>query len=241
MHIQGAIDTSVGAVQYEEQGGRSIRVYCQGERDRRVHNLMYFVSSNELESGQDNITELVFNGKWEKGATLPVALRGSSLAVVTYPTDGPRIRLYYQTDDLTIKEHCFETNHWAPGRCRVPLSLLLVAYLFCSITGDFDGGKAPGCVPINAVGCPSNVSSQSLYVFWSNTQNEIVGKTLQQDTWEPVNTVFGNLKPGTRFAVLQCDKGKEMKIFCQTADDSVEEISKDGDSWNGGSKIISVN
>ena len=112
--------------------------------------------------------------------------------------------------------------------------------LLCSTIGDFDGGKAPGCVPINAVTYLSDDYRQSLYVFWSNAQNEIVGKTLQRDTWGPLDTVFGNLKSGTRFAVLQCDKGKDMKIYYQTADDSVQEISNDGDSWNGESNVIPV-
>ena len=95
----------------------------------------------------------------------------------------------------------------------------------------------PGCIP----GFPQyQMMTARDRIYSAVAQNEIVGKALQRDTWGPLDTVFGNLKSGTRFAVLQCDKGKDMKIYYQTADDSVQEISNDGDSWNGESKVIPV-
>lgn len=115
MNIQVATNTSIAAIQYEEQGRLIIRVYCQGEKGR-LYVLFPFVSPSEPELSHDNIREFVFDGNWERGATLPVALRGSSLAVVTYPFEGRRIRLYYQTDDLSIKEHLFDSSYWTPSR-----------------------------------------------------------------------------------------------------------------------------
>ncbi|SJL10242.1 uncharacterized protein ARMOST_13626 [Armillaria ostoyae] len=70
MKIQAATNTSIAAVQYgDDQGGVHIRVYCQ-----------------ELVSGA--IKELCNDGYWFRGATLPVALSGSSLAVVAYSWNG---------------------------------------------------------------------------------------------------------------------------------------------------------
>jgi Fungal fucose-specific lectin len=76
-----------------------------------------------LESGSNTITELRYNGKdWSK-LTLPVtdALSGTGLAAVTYYTapDVRHIRLYYQADDLSLRDIGYSGSTWAPGQYLV--------------------------------------------------------------------------------------------------------------------------
>ncbi|KAK0430772.1 fungal fucose-specific lectin-domain-containing protein [Armillaria borealis] len=88
MEIRAATNASIAAMQYTyAEGGVHIRVYCQGKEGCRTSSR----------------------------ATLPVALSGSSLAAVAYWKNGPQLLVYYQTDDLSIKEHCIdEHGKWFP-------------------------------------------------------------------------------------------------------------------------------
>ncbi|KAK0438157.1 fungal fucose-specific lectin-domain-containing protein [Desarmillaria tabescens] len=203
MKIQAATNTSIAAMQYgDDRGGVYIRVYCQ-----------------ELGSGA--IKEFCNNGYWFRGATLPVALSGSSLAAVVYSWNGLQLRVYYQTDDLSIKEHCIndKSGEWFPGK--------------------LDFGKAPGCVPISAIGYGTSNGGAELHVYWRNLDNEIVG-TKNTGSWGPVNTVVGGLKPGTQFAAAQWSNGKNLRLYYQTADDSVLEMVNDSGFWVGGATVGNV-
>ncbi|KAK0485377.1 fungal fucose-specific lectin-domain-containing protein [Armillaria luteobubalina] len=199
MRIQAATNTSIAAIQYgDDRGGVHIRVYCQ-----------------ELASGA--IKELCNDGYWSRGATLPGALSGSSIAAVAYSWNGLQLRVYYQTDDLSIKEHCLNDNsEWFPGK--------------------LDFGKAPGCVPISALGYGTSDGGAELHVYWRNLENEIVG-TKNTGSWGPVNKVVGGLKPGTQFAAAQWSNGKNLRLYYQTADDSVLEMVNDGTSWVDGASV----
>ncbi|KAK0184055.1 fungal fucose-specific lectin-domain-containing protein [Armillaria mellea] len=199
MKIQAATNTSIAAIQYgDDQGGVHIRVYCQ-----------------ELASGA--IKELCNDGYWFRGATLPDALRGSSIAAVAYLWSGLQLRVYYQTNDLSIKEHCLNDNSgWFPGK------------------SDF--GKTPGYVPISALGYGTSDGGAELHVYWRNLENQIVG-TKNTGSWGPVNKVVGGLKPGTQFAAAQWSNGKNLRLYYQTADDSVLEMVNDGASWVNGASV----
>ena len=37
---------------------------------------------------------------------LPLALSGTGIAALAYNLNGWRFRVYYQTDDLVLREHC---------------------------------------------------------------------------------------------------------------------------------------
>lgn len=102
---------------------------------------------------------------------------------------------------------------------------------FWSLIGDFKPGKAPGCVPISAVGW--NDGSLKLNVYWRSLDNEIVGMSCT-DSWGPVNTIVKGLKPGTQFAATQWGNGAYLRLYYQARDDSVLEICNDQRSWVGG-------
>jgi len=101
------------------------------------------------------------------------------------------------------------------------------------IIGEFNFGKAPGCVPISALGYGTSDGGAELHVYWRNLQDEIVG-TKNTGSWGPVNKVVGGLKPGTQFAAAQWSNGKNVKLYYQGADDSVLELRNDGESWFDG-------
>ncbi|KAK0490451.1 hypothetical protein IW261DRAFT_13667 [Armillaria novae-zelandiae] len=62
--------------------------------------------------------ELCNDGYWLRGATLSDILRGSSITAVAYSWNGLQLRVYHQTDDLSIKEHCLnDSSGWFPGQC----------------------------------------------------------------------------------------------------------------------------
>ncbi|PBK60954.1 fucose-specific lectin [Armillaria solidipes] len=205
MKIQAATNTSIAAIQSVDfMGVVHIRVYCQ-----------------DITSGA--IKEFCNDGHWFRGEVLPVALSGSSLAAVAYPWKGLQIRLYYQTVDLSIKEHCKDKGgKWFPGK------------------SDF--GKAPGCVPISALGYGTGDGGFKLHVYWRNLENKIV--TMKNTgSWGSVNMVVGGLKPGIQFAAAQWNTRKNLRLYYQTADDSVLEVwneSNDGDSRLGGAIVRSA-
>ncbi|OJA19207.1 hypothetical protein AZE42_06768 [Rhizopogon vesiculosus] len=198
MQIQAATNTSIAAFQYgDDQGGVHIRVYCQ-------------------ELASNTIKEFCNDGYWFRGTILPVALSGSSLAAVTYWWNGLQMRLYYQDDDLSIKEHCLDERGWFPGKLNF--------------------GKAPGCAPISALGYCTSDGGAKLHVYWRNLENEIVGME-NAGSWGPVNKVVGGLKPGTNFVAAQWSNGEFLRLYHQTADNSVLEICNNGDSWFGGAIV----
>ena len=40
----------------------------------------------------------------------------NGLAALAYHWDGLQLRIYYQADDLALKEHCFNKNGWFQGQ-----------------------------------------------------------------------------------------------------------------------------
>ncbi len=99
-----------------------------------------------------------------------------------------------------------------------------------------DFGKAPGCVPISALGYGTSDGGAELQVYWRNLENQIVG-TKNTGSWGSVNKVVGGLKPGTQFAAAQWSNGMNLRLYYQTADDSVLEMVNDGASWVGGASV----
>jgi hypothetical protein len=56
-------------------------------------------------------------------------------------------------------------------------------------------------------------------------------------SWGSVNKVIGGLKPGTQFAAAQWNNGRNMRLYYQTADDSLLELVNDGATWVGGTIV----
>ena len=70
------------------------------------------------EAGSRAIIELCKDHHWTRGSRLPDALDGTSISAVVYH-DGTQVqyRVYYQAEDLSLREHCFSHDEkgWFPG------------------------------------------------------------------------------------------------------------------------------
>jgi len=105
-------NSRIGAVQY---GGVHVRVYYQRE-NYLSSNAIHLLKHRE-EAGSQAIKELCHDGlNWYEGALcLPGAFGGTSIAAVVCHLDG-QLRVYYQTEDLSLREHCHDSKGWWPGQ-----------------------------------------------------------------------------------------------------------------------------
>ena len=77
--------------------------------------------------GSNRIQEISHNVRWSRGATLPAALNGSSIAAVVHQLHNQwRFRVYYQAESLDIREQCFnmgQNNNWFAGASLLSFAL----------------------------------------------------------------------------------------------------------------------
>ncbi|KAI0340287.1 hypothetical protein BDW22DRAFT_1379022 [Trametopsis cervina] len=199
LNVQASQKTSISAIACrDDKGGVQIRVYCQ-------------------ESGSIKIREFTHDGCWRRSAILPDALDGSSISAVTYRFQNQlQIRVYYQSEDLTIMEHCLNNSGW--------------------FKGEMPPEKAPGCTPISALGYSLTDGGCHLHVYWIDVKKRIVGtKNVGYPGWQPMQVAVTGLKSGSHFALLEWETGKHLRLFYQTAQsgNSLTESSNDGDDkWS---------
>lgn len=78
---------------------------------------VFILTHGLLEEGSKQIKELCYdNGRWARGSILPAAVRGTSIATILCQPDRLDIRVYYQAEDLSIREHVYDLRKgWSPG------------------------------------------------------------------------------------------------------------------------------
>lgn len=116
----------------------NLRVYYQGE----YHQLHLSASLTHMEEyGSFAIRELHYDGsRWRQGILyLTGALEGTSIAAVAHRSQNEpqtHIRMYYQTEDLSLKEHAYNNIRWSPGSfvIRVPCHLFHLIVIHCRQT-----------------------------------------------------------------------------------------------------------
>jgi hypothetical protein len=111
-NVHVASNSSIAAVQWKDYSGIQIRLYCQGkyaEPHSPQHDL------TEAESTSDAVQEYCSGNPWTRGATLPTACPGSSIAAAKWMQDGIHLRIYYQDPGLALKEHCWDGG-WYEGK-----------------------------------------------------------------------------------------------------------------------------
>ncbi|THH31406.1 hypothetical protein EUX98_g2796 [Antrodiella citrinella] len=210
MNIQAAPNTSFAAVHHGRQGdGLYIRVYYQEPISRHIQELCH--------DGQH----------WSKGSLIPcTALYGTRLAA-TVSTEAtavePRLRLYYQTNDLSIKDCRYESGEWVPGELNAP--------------------RAPGWTPISAF-CSSSKAEplHKTHVYWRDVSNDLVETVSSgDDRWGPVTKLegTGQTAPGTQFAVASWSDDEHLRIYYQGSNDSILEACQDSPqtSWYEGDTV----
>ena len=116
MNIRTSANTRIGAIQYADCGGVHIRVYCQGEYHLSLKGHLFIEYLKG--AGSRAIRELCNDGHWFNGSLdLPDALDGTTIAAVAYNWGGrTNIRVYYQAEDLSLREHCHDNKGWYPGQ-----------------------------------------------------------------------------------------------------------------------------
>ena len=82
------------------------------------------LSRRREEDGSNVIAELCNDGSWHNGELrLAGALEGTNIAVVTYNFQSQRqTHIYYQTENLSLSEHCHNGSGWFAGQFVSPVS-----------------------------------------------------------------------------------------------------------------------
>ncbi|KAI0750261.1 fucose-specific lectin [Daedaleopsis nitida] len=188
-NVQAAAHSSLAAFTFDDAGQTSIRVYYQ-EAD-----------SNKLQE------HCYTNEKWFRGATnLPVALSGTGLAAIAYFFHGQQQhRLYYQAEDLHIREHAFVGTSWHAG--------------------EFDGGANPSQCPLGALYASGR--GVVLDVYWMDSKQQIVHSVQVNSVWANGHVTQQSLKSGAKFAVGQWEGGKHVRVYFQSQDGVLRELCKD--------------
>ncbi|KAL1745430.1 fungal fucose-specific lectin-domain-containing protein [Schizophyllum fasciatum] len=200
LNVQCDHYTSIGALQYHDDAGQHVRLYCQEQGLRRIQEFSYD------------------DGHWTRGAILPAAIAGTGISALAYNLEGLRLRVYYQTGDLVLREHCLnvaeDSSKWFEGGLNV--------------------GMAPGRTQISAL--YETVHGVALSVYWLNLQSEVTRAVQKGDTWD-VSKVVGPLFPSARFTAAQ--GGQLLHVFYQTIDNSVQEVRNDNffPRWRPGDRI----
>lgn len=122
---------------------------------------------------------------------------------------------------------------------------MILQILACSlnrvlaILGELKISKAPKCVPISSIGYTTSDGVVILYVYWHNPENEIVGMKYN-GSWGPTYRVVENSKPNTRFAAAHWSDAEHLRLYYQSADNSVLEVCNDSDFWFDGAILGSA-
>ena len=109
--------------------GVHIRVYCLSEYRPPQDTVRLLKSLTDLETSK--VEELANDGNWHKGDMhISDADLGTGLAAVAYYSEEQtQIRVYYQAEDVTLKEHCHNNKGWFSGQLAPqynPICLLLI-------------------------------------------------------------------------------------------------------------------
>lgn len=117
LNVKTLVNTRIAAFRHDSDGSGHICIYCQGEHCLSLRRCQFIETLAGV--GYRAITELGQDSHWDWGrrTRLPDALDGTSIAGVAYP-DGARgkYHVYYQTEDLSLREHCLTRGgEWHSG------------------------------------------------------------------------------------------------------------------------------
>ena len=198
-----------------------------------------------LEEGSNAIQEFYTDYSWRRGAKLPGALSGTSIAATGWPGSrgGSQARVYYQAEDLTIRVYKLDDGIWTAGKCfvlrtpgpsrndrpesiyekPVPMHTQICALhevWHCVVDDPSVGGF---------VRVPD--------VYWLDSTGWIIRYTEVQGSWKE-SRVVGPLLCGAKFAVSSWEHGRYVRIYYQSPDYRVLEVcSDDGSVWYAGAFV----
>jgi len=185
------------------------------------------------------IGELCNDGHWFKGELrLPGTLDGTSIAATTYNwSNQTQVRLYYQAEDLSLREHCYDNKGWYPGQFIISIHQPHPSERdLNSFKGEWNPGRVQGRNPISAVAFALDDGGAEIRVYWRNLQDEIVASA-NTGSWGPATKIIEGIGSGFQFTALQWEQGKHVRLYYQNSAGVVlEHCSGDsGKTWNTGS------
>jgi len=172
-----------------------------------VHIRVYY-----QESGTNTLRELGNDGSWYQGQlNVKNVLGGTGIAAVNYYFQKQnQIRVYYQSIDLTLHEYGYNTSGW--------------------FEGAFNPGQATAVTPISAIA----FGGVELQVYYRDSAGRVVFASNTGAWGKPV--VIEPIGPGYKFAVLQMESGKYLRLYYQLFNGNLTEFySNDGGkNWSVG-------
>ncbi|KAL0632000.1 hypothetical protein Q9L58_009126 [Maublancomyces gigas] len=168
-------------------GGPNIRLYYQKPNDPAIQELCWGPSG------------------WSAGSTLPAACNGSSLAAIYWDN---HIRVYYQTLDLQLREHCWD-GKWAVGGFNY---------------------TAPFGTPLAAI---TWTNQPQIRVYWANNSNQLVEGAWSGKWNNP--TVLTDIIPNSSLSAICWDNIK-IRVYFQSVGYIVQEWAW-GNGWAKGATI----
>ena len=189
------------------------------------------------------IGELCNDGGWHKGSLyLPGALDGTSIAATTYNLDDQtQIHIYYQDEDLSLREHCHNGEEWSRGQFVSAVQSHPSDQNRNCVKGEWNPGRVQGGNPITAVAYASGDDSAQIQVYWRNLQEEIVFSKFAGG-WGATTKVVGGIGSCLWLALLQWEKGTFLRLYHQNRAGVVVEHCSDngGKTWVPGWQVGGV-
>ncbi|KAH8745417.1 fungal fucose-specific lectin-domain-containing protein [Hyaloscypha sp. PMI_1271] len=95
LRVRAAANTSIAAVNWDNNGTRIIRVYCQV-------------------AGSNRIQEFYGESQWKRGDSPCIARIGTSIAIAKWANTKVNLRLYFQDEDFSLREYYWD-GKWKKG------------------------------------------------------------------------------------------------------------------------------
>ena len=184
------------------------------------------------------IRELNNDGYWRQGTLhLQDALDGTGIAAVAYKLRNQiEIRVYYQAEDLSLREHCNYGSGWRPGPF-IAAFLSRLSERSRNFEGEWNPGKVPGRNPINAMSFMLYNDITEIQVYWRNLQGEIVLSKYTGSWGDAVKVVQGTTS-SLRFSLMGLNRG-EPRVYYQSGEGLICEhcSNNSGQTWFPGWKM----
>jgi hypothetical protein len=148
------------------------------------------------------IQELCFsNHTWRTGLCLPVTTISSSPLAASSWLDsdkGEHIRVYYQSPEHALLEHCHDTGVWQ--------------------VGNYSPGKVPAGSSISALAWFKE--TKQLEVFWQDDKGDFVGQkySVAAGRWQDMGLVVPKLGKTSKTAALHWNSGDDLIIYYQNSE-----------------------
>jgi len=191
-------------------GGRSITVDWRSRIASTTWSTTPSIRVYYQAPGNEAIREVCWDGNgWTTGSTLPNAQLGSSLSAIQFQKSGTHLRVYYQTRDNRVHEHCWDGS-WTAG----------------ATLGEFPAGTAIGAIAWG--------SDPQLRVYLEKLSGGTVVEMAYSGGWSGPKDLTGSIAD-TNLSV--CSWGSiQIRFYFQRVVNEIQEFAYNG-GWANGATI----